>query len=172
MKYVYHINVLDPQSIDRAYKEILDYKNRILPQKVDEFTKELASQGVEIAQTMILDFDAVFTGELFDSISFQKKRSSKTNVRYIIKADSKHAIYVEMGTGIKGAETPYKGQIPVVYAQGKTIHYLEDGRYGWFYPLPDGTWRFTEGMDSRPFMLETANTLHAIINDVAKRIFG
>lgn len=178
MKYKYYINVLDPDSIEKALKDIEHYTKDILPQKVKEFTAALADEGVEIAKAEIVSLDAVFKGELLDSLySKPYGRDSKTTVKYLIQTDSEHAMFVEFGTGIRGKQVPYEiygGQLPdgYEYASGKTIHYISNGRYGWFYPVGDGTWRFTEGMPSRPFMYLTAAKLHSKVQQVAKRVFG
>lgn len=185
MKYKYYINVLDPNSIEKAIKEIEHYTNVILPGKVEVFTKALAEEGVNIAKAEIVTLDAVFRGDLLNSIySKANGRKTKTTVKYLIRTDSEHAMFVEFGTGIRGQENPYVGELPMgyEYASGKTIHYLADGRYGWFYPLNTGKydsagdeiieWRFTEGMPSRPFMYLTATKLHSKVREIAKKVFG
>jgi hypothetical protein len=130
----------------------------------------LAEIGVQTAKANVVSLDAVFTGELFNSITSEEVLASKNKSVFLVKANSEHAIYVEVGTGIIGAESPYPGELPVVYAQGKTIRQLSDGRYGWFYQR-DGRWYFTEGMPSRPFMYLAGMELREKIVSVAKEIF-
>lgn len=58
------------------------------------------------------------------------------------------------------------------YNSGATIFTTEDGREGWYYPADDGTWRFTEGMPSRPFMYETAQYLRERSTKNSKRKYS
>lgn len=172
---------LDSKSIDALIKDITYYKDKVLPARCRAFVKELANRGVEIAKLQVWDYDAIFTSEVLESISNYEAFAKDDVVKYIIKADSEHAIYVEMGTGIVGSEHPYPGPLPAVYGQGKKMFVTNDGRYGWIYPLNTGRvdsngepiieFRFTEGMPSRPFMYNTVLELKDIVNDVAKQIF-
>lgn len=155
------------QDIER-YNDSLTYKCQMLVQR-------LAQIGVEVARVQIADFDAIFTTELLQSIHSEYGGAIKNGAVYFVVADSEHAIFVEIGTGIIGAQHPYPGNLPeyTKYAQGRTIHYTKDGnKYGWFYPGDDGRWYFTEGMPSRPFMYNTTLELLARVPVIAKEIFG
>lgn len=175
-------STLDSDSLNNLIKDITYYKTKTLPAKCRAFVKELANRGVEIAKLQIWDYDAIFTGEVLESISSYEAFAKNDVVKYIIKADSEHAIYVEMGTGIVGAQHPYPGPLPAIYGQGNKIFVTNDGRYGWIYPLHTGQFdengeeiiefRFTEGMPSRPFMYNTVLQLKDIVDKVAKQIFG
>jgi hypothetical protein len=163
---------LSSKSFQKLTNEIINYKRDLLKNKLEEFTLRIADRGVEIAKSEIADLDAVFTGELLNSITVRQGETTEDKVVFYVVADSSHAIYVEMGTGIVGASNSYPGKLPAVYAQGKTIHETKDGRYGWFY-YRDGQWWFTEGMASRPFMFNTANRLrNTDIEQIAKEVFG
>lgn len=172
---------LDLKSINTLIKDITYYKDKVLPARCKAFVNELANRGVEIARLQVWDYNAIFTSEVLESISQYEAFAKDDVVKYIIKADSEHAIYVEMGTGIVGAEQPYPGPLPAVYAQGKKMFVTADGKYGWIYPMNTGRvdengkeiieFRFTEGMPSRPFMYNTVLELTDIVNDVARQIF-
>ena len=168
---------LSVKSITDAIEQIRKYQEE-LDSKVKEFTKRLAEEGVQIAKANVVDLDAVFTGELLGSISSEERPSGKNTSVYVIKADSDHAIYVEIGTGMVGASSPYPGKLPVVYAQGKKFITLKEsfgkypaGTYGWFY-YKNGQFFFTEGMPSRPFMYNTGVELRNKIGIIAKEVFG
>lgn len=155
----------------RKYQDSLTYKARLLAERLSE-------RGVEIARVQIADLDAIFTGELIQSLHSEYKESTKDGAVFMIVADSKHAVYVEMGTGLVGATHPYPGKLPVVYAQGKHFVTLEKpfgkfpvGTYGWFYYRDDQLF-FTEGMPSRPFMWETSLQLMQEIVKTAKEVFS
>lgn len=163
---------LSVNGIAQLKKELLNYKNNTLQHKIELLTKRLAEQGVVIAKANVTSLDAIFTGDLINSIHTQYGGSAKGTAIFYVVADSEHAIYVELGTGIVGAKKPYKGKLPVMYAQGKTIHHTKNGKYGWFYQDANGDWYFTEGMPSRPFMYETSLELMSIVVRTAKEVFG
>lgn len=150
------------------YRDSLEYKARLLAEKLSE-------RGVEIARVRVASLDAIFTGELISSIHSEYKGSQKSGAVFVVVADSDHAAFVEFGTGSIGQENPYPYELPEgvswQYASGKTIRQLADGRYGWFYPK-DGQWYFTEGMPARPFFYETSLELQKIVLEVAKEVLG
>lgn len=162
---------LSNKSINEAIKQLEDYRSS-LQYKARMFVERMAEEGVEIARYHIGDLDAVLSGELIQSIHSEYKNSTKDSVTFCVVADSEHALYVELGTGMVGAENPYPGKIPVVYAQGKYIKKTEDGRYYWFYQKEEGgQWYYTEGMPSRPFMYNTSLDLAKIASKIAKEVF-
>lgn len=161
------------------YRDSLTYKARLLVEKLSE-------RGVEIARVQVADLDAIFTGELIQSLHSEYKGSTPYGAIFAVVADSSHAIYVEMGTGMVGAERPYPGKLPAVYAQGKTIRqatedivvhgsvFVKAGEYFWTYIGDDGKAHITKGMPSRPFLYNTAMELRnmKLIEEVAKDVFG
>ena len=158
--------------LNKFKRDIQNYKTNILQRKAELLVKRLAEKGVEIAKSNITNLDAVFTGELLSSIKAEKGGGTKGTAIFYVVADSEHAIYVEIGTGIVGASKPYPGKLPVIYAQGKTIHKTQNGKYGWFYQDKNGDWHFTEGMPSRPFMYETSLELMQLVVTTAKEVFA
>lgn len=175
MKRVFKTD-LSRSGIAYLRKQLVDYKNNVLQQKVDLLAKRLAEKGVAIAQTNIATYDAIFTGELISSIEARYGGSTKGSAVFYVVADSRHAVFVEFGTGQLGLEGSYPYPFPEGvewnYNTGKTIFEIENGQYGWFYPAEDGKWYFTQGMPSRPFMYETAVELMTEIAETAKEVFG
>lgn len=171
-KKVFKAN-LSVSSIRQLQKDLKEYKNS-LEYKCKLLSEKLAERGVEIAKIRISSLDAVFTGELINSIHSEDKGYENKKAIFIIVTNNEHAAFVEFGTGIIGQDSPYPYELPEgvawEYATGETIRQLADGRYGWFYPR-DGKWYFTQGMPARPFMFETSLELQKIIVDVAKEIF-
>lgn len=167
---VYRVDILSESSIQNLINQLEEYKKSLI-NKCEILASRIAELGVEVAKASIVDLDAVFTGELYDSIYSNKISNDGNKVIFAVVADSDHAIYVEMGTGIVGAESPYPGNLPAVYAQGKTIRQLSDGRYGWFYQR-DGQWYFTEGMPSRPFIYFATMEMYNQVVQIAKEVFG
>lgn len=167
---------LSVKGLENLKKQLLYYKNNTLQQKLNLLAKTLSEKGVVIAQANIAGLDAIFTGELISSIHTRKGSGSKGIAIFYIVADSKHAAFVEFGTGQLGQEGGYPYPFPegVVweYNTGKTIFEIEPGQYGWFYPGDDGKWYFTQGMTSRPFMYETSLELMQIIKETALEVFA
>lgn len=173
-KRVFKTN-LSTNGIDQLKKDLLYYKSNILHQKVNLLAKLLADKGVEIAKVNVARLDAIFTGELINSIHAEKGSSISGTAIFYIVADSEHAAYVEFGTGQMGAEGGYPYPFPPgvdwQYNTGKTIFEISPGQYGWFYPSDDGKWYFTQGMPSRPFMYEITMELMKLVVSTAKEVF-
>lgn len=167
---------LSVNGLENLKKQLLDYKNNTLQQKLNLLAKRLAEKGVVIAQANIAGLDAIFTGELISSIHTRNGGGSKGTAIFYIVADSKHAAFVEFGTGQLGREGSYPYPFPEGvawdYNMGKTIFEIEPGQYGWFYPGDDGKLYFTQGMPSRPFMYETSLELMQIIKETALEVFA
>jgi hypothetical protein len=165
---------LSVKGIKQLKKDLLNYKNNILQQKVQVLASTLAEKGVEIAKANVTRLDAIFTGELLNSIHTQNGGGTKGTAIFYVVADSRHAAYVEFGTGQLGLEGGYPYPFPEgvdwQYNTGKTIFEVEPGQYGWFYPK-DGQWYFTQGMPSRPFMYETSLELMNLVVSTAREVF-
>ena len=159
------------KGMDRLNK-LLDNYVLDIRKKAELLVKNLSEIGVEVARMNIANFDAVFTGELMDSIRNEKITGDKNHITFVVKASSNHAIFVEMGTGTVGASSPYNGKLPAVYAQGKKMFTTKDGRYGWiYYNETYDKFIFTEGMPSRPFMYETRMELATKVAKIAREVF-
>ena len=151
------------------YRDSLTYKVRLLAEKLSE-------RGIEIARVQIADLDAIFTGELIQSLHSEYKGSTQYGAIFAIVTDSDHAVFVEFGTGQRGEDKPYPYPLPEGvswdYNVGKTIRQNSvTGRYYWFYPGQDGKWHYTEGMPSRPFLHNTSMELIREAPKIAKEIF-
>ena len=93
-----------------------------------------------------------------------------------VRVTSDHVAFVEFGTGVVGQQSPhrngeYLSKAAWGYATGSKIFTTKDGKVGWIYPTDDGSFRFTEGMRSRPFMYETAIELAQIFDQIALEVF-
>lgn len=151
------------------YRDSLTYKCRLLAEKLSE-------RGVEIARVQIADLDAIFTGELIQSLHGEYKGSTEYGAIFAVVTDSQHATFVCFGTGQRGKDSPYPYPLPDGvswdYNTGKTIRYnAKKGTYYWFYPGKDGLWHYTEGMPARPFMYLTSLELQKEVVKIAKEVF-
>lgn len=167
---------LSMQGIKNLQQELEKYRDS-LPYKCRRLAEELSERGVEIARVEIADLDAIFTGELIQSLHSEYKDSSEYGAVFAVVTDSDHAAFVEFGTGQRGKDSPYPYPLPEGvswdYATGKTIRQnAKTGAYYWFYPGQDGKWHYTEGMPARPFMYLTSMELIKEIPKIAKEVFG
>lgn len=168
MKKVIKINALDPNSIDDAIKQLEEYQKSI-DEKMEQLVRLLTNLGLEKARDLV----PIDTGVAQASI-----------IGYVDEADGVGIIraggyckYIEFGTGVNGQNSQhpspeYLAIMRWAYNSGATIFTTKDGREGWYYPADDGSWKFTEGMPSRPFMYETAQYLRKEAKRLAKEVFG
>jgi hypothetical protein len=154
---------LDRKEIDRAIKELKQFKTEFL-KKCNQLVQELTEQGVDIAKVEVTQLDAVYTGELRNSI---EGYFSPTTGVGIIKAGAYYAVYVEFGTGVVGKGSPHPN--PNGYQYDVNQH----GDEGWVYYDDDsGQFRWTKGFKSRPFMYNTARQLEKECKKIAEEVFG
>lgn len=167
---------LSVSSIKQLQKDLEKYKKGLI-EKCRVFAEKLAERGVEIAKMQITDLDAIFTGELLESLHTEEKEPTKYRAMFAIVTDNSHAAFVEFGTGQQGEDSPYPYPLPDGvswdYNVGKTIRQNPvTGKYYWFYPGQDGKWHYTEGMPSRSFMYLTSMELQKEVVKIAKEVFG
>lgn len=168
MNKVIKINVLNPKSIDDAIKQLEDYQKSI-DEKMEQLVRLLTNLGLEKSRDLV----PIDTGVAQASIIGYVDEAEGVG---IIRAGG-YCKYIEFGTGVKGqiSQHPSPEYLAIMrwaYNSGATIFTTKDGREGWYYPADDGTWKFTEGMPSRPFMYETAQYLRKEANRLAKEVFA
>ena len=164
---------LDPKSIKDAINALNTYKADI-ERKSQLLVQRLTDYGADIARVKIVSLGAIDTGELLSGVDGYY--SPLLNAGFV-KVSNEHVAFVEFGTGIVGQSNPhrnaeYLSKASWQYATGKKIFTTKDGKVGWIYPTDDGGYRFTEGMESRPFMYETALELQREFPKIAKEVFG
>ena len=164
---------LDPKSIQSAIDAINEYRADV-ERKARLLVERLTDYGADIARVKITGFGAIDNGDLLGGVDGYF--SPTLNVGFV-KVTSDHAAFVEFGTGVVGQASPhrngeYLSKASWAYASGSKIFTTKDGRVGWIYPTDDGGYRFTEGMQSRPFMYETALELQRMFPSIAKEVFS
>ena len=167
------VNILDPKSVDKAIKELNAYKKEV-ETKTKTLAQRLIDLGADIVRMKIVSMGAYYSGELLSGVDGYY--SPALNAGFI-RVTSDHVAFVEFGTGIVGQQNPhtngeYLSKASWGYATGSKIFTTQDGRVGWIYPTDDGGFRFTEGMNSRPFMYETALELERQYAQIAKEVFA
>ena len=153
---------LNEKDIDRAISELKQFKAEFL-EKCNRLIEALTEYGEEVARIEVQLLDAVYTGELMNSID--SYYSPTYNVG-IIKAGAYYAAYVEFGTGVVG-----KSSHP--NPQGWQYDVNNHGDEGWvYYDDENGTFRWTKGFKSRPFMYNTARDIEKNCGKIAQEVFG
>lgn len=160
------VNILSQKSIYKAVQRLTEYTEEI-DDKCNQLAKILAQKGVETSRMKIAQFDAIYTGELLESINYEKGAVIQNGSEWIVYTDCLWAKFVEFGTGIVGKKNPH----PDTGIIGWKYDVNEHGESGWFY-YRDGEWHWTKGMPSRPFMYETSMELMKVITKTAKEVFG
>lgn len=154
---------LNEKDIDRAIREVKHFRTEFL-EKCSRLVEALTDRGVEVAKVEVARLDAVYTGELMNSI--EGYYSPTYNVG-IIKAGAYYAAYVEFGTGVVGSRSPHPNP------QGWQYDINQHGDKGWVYHDDEsGEFRWTKGFKSRPFMYNTARQLEKECKKIAKEVFG
>ena len=157
---------LSSSEIQKAIQEIKQYQSE-LDYKCQKLAERLAEEGVAIARLKIAAYDAVFTGELLNSINSEFGGVIQHGSKWIIYTGCSWAPFVEFGTGVEGQKSPHPDTSIVGWKYDVNSH----GEKGWAY-FKDSAWHWTKGMPSRPFMYETGQELRKIVVKIAKEVFG
>lgn len=106
--------------------------NRFAKLLEENFLKNLANEGLS-GSDIAKDYEI---------------RVNDDSLTLTVRTD--YAIYVELGTGIEGMKSPHpKPQIPWMHDVNN------HGEKGWLYEADDGSWHWTKGQKSRPFLYNT-----------------
>ena len=167
------INLNEQGSIGKALRKVRAYRKRV-ETNTRLLVQRLTDYGAEIVRIKIVEMGAYYSGELLSGVDGYYSPSLNAG---FVKVTSDHVAFVEFGTGVKGQNSPHKNgeylsKASWAYASGAKIFTTQDGRVGWIYPTDDGGFRFTEGMQSRPFMYETALELQRKFPQLAKEVFS
>ena len=157
---------LSARSINKALREINSFKKQ-LQQITDDLMRRLVEDGVTQAKMNVMHMNAVWTGDLEESIQGVFFRDEGLGV---IFTDVPYALFVEYGTGYTGSGTN-ASELPDGYVHDYNHH----GPTGWVYFLTtDGINRFcwTNGMVARPYMYETLRWLEANLGQIAESTFN
>ena len=173
MKTEIKIDLNKKGSLENGTKELKSYKKRV-QEKTSLLVQKLTDYGAEIARIKIVNMGAYYSGELLSGVSGYFSPSLNAG---FVKVTSDHVAFVEFGTGVVGQNNPHKNgeylsKAAWNYASGAKIFTTQDGRVGWIYPTDDGGYRFTEGMESRPFMYETALELQRDLKRITQEVFS
>lgn len=152
---------LNDESISQAISSLKEYQSS-MKTKQAKLMEEIGVRG---------------SGVMFDEIAKYRMPCSKANLIKWIDYTSTgtstrilnrcgYAMFVEFGTGIKGARLPHPHDT-VGYRYDVNNH----GEEGWNYFDEDG-WHWTMGMQARPFAHETYEALRPEIVNIATKVFN
>lgn len=152
---------LNDESISQAISSLKEYQS-LMKTKQAKLMEEIGVRG---------------SGVMFDEIAKYRMPCSKANLIKWIDYTSTgtstrilnrcgYAMFVEFGTGIKGARSPHPHDT-VGYRYDVNNH----GEEGWNYFDEDG-WHWTMGMQARPFAHETYEALRPEIVNIATKVFN
>lgn len=147
-------------SIQAAIDQVEDYKKKV-EQFPEKAVKKTVEMGVEQAKDFAMYMNAYDTGELVNGIVGDVNGNKGK-----IVSTAFHTMFVEMGTGVRGAEEPN----PYNYAEGWRYDVNEHGEAGWYYIGKDGRKHWTQGMPSRPFMHDTAEVIREALPWIAEGV--
>ena len=155
---------LNSKDISKAIKELESYKKE-LKIKINMLMETIVSTGIQVAKVQVVELGAKYSGELESSISGAYDSQNHTGVIY---AGAWYAVYVEFGTGVVGKGSPH----PTPEVANWKYDVNEHGEMGWvFLDERDGTYHWTQGFQSRPFMYNTVRSLEKLIPQIAKEVF-
>lgn len=161
-----HVDLFSNAGLKKAIAEVASFEKELID-GMNALCETLLDEGVSVAKMQIMEMPAVDTGELMGSIergAFDKKSGFG-----IIKATAYYAIFVEYGTGIRGAMNPH----PEAGEAGWDYDVNGHGDDGWYYKAwSDFKFHWTKGMPARPFMYNTLMTLKDMAEQDGMRIIG
>jgi hypothetical protein len=158
---------LSTRDINRAIRDLKRYK-RELNKKVSLLIKTLTDYGVDVAKAQIRELGAWYTGELESSITGY---FSPTVGAGVIKAGSPYAVFVEFGTGVVGERSPHP-QANTLWTYNTPSEHKDETGGWWYYNDRDNRLHYTHGIESRPFMYNTARELEMECMRIAKEVFA
>ena len=92
-------------NIRTVIRQVRAYRDR-LSELTAEVVRKLIAEGEIVARSEVIAIDAVYTGNLANSIDHFFDAATNTG---FIRCNADTVIFVEFGTGIIGKENPYPG---------------------------------------------------------------
>lgn len=164
---------LSEKEIDRALRELTDYKQEIF-QKAELLRDKVAERLAEEAKTgfsgAVVD-DLVKGGQKFAQVDVSvDSRGSVT----VVVASGEDAVWVEFGAGVYHNGSPGSSPHPNGAELGMTIGGFGKGngkKKVWGY-YEDGELKLTRGTPARMPMARAVTTVCNDIKEIAKEVFG
>ncbi len=168
------VDVFDLKSVEKAVEKAM-YMGDNIDEAFSNAIDEIQARVQIRLQEEIIRYNLEGTG-VGASVSVKRKWDGLE-----IIASAKHAMYVEFGTGIKGAGSPHPNQD--FNNTGWAYDINSHGEAGWWYPTTEAddnpvkrydekkeTWfAWTRGMEARPFMYNTYRYMRLIATKIINK---
>lgn len=187
---VYRVDILSPSSIENLKKDLMEYRDQELPDKMMRFVSRLADLGISVAKenTSVLDD----LGNVSSLVSFTKQvDSDKYGAKAImIMADKMPMIKSWLGAGgeVKTAEVSPS----LMYEYGSGENAKDENEFknpqggrgtfpgqthandpeGWKWQDLDGTWHHSKGIAPTTPMHKATIAMSSQVINIAKEVFG
>ena len=160
------LNALDARSIERAIRELEDYKEWVA-QKTELLCRKCADLGFTVASA---NFSGAFYGMGNNDVSVTLE---PTNKGFKILASGESVCFIEFGAGVyyNGVE-PYPMERPagvVGIGEFGAGHGKQDG---WFYTDENGEKQYTHGNPAAMPMYNAQKTIREMLTQIAKEVFA
>ena len=164
---------LSTKEIDRALRELADYKQEII-QKTELLRDKVAERLAEEAKTG-------FSGAVVDDLVKGGQKLAQVDVSVdnrgsvtVVVASGEDAVWVEFGAGVYHNGSPGSSPHPNGAELGMTIGGFGKGngkKEVWGY-YEDGELKLTRGTPARMPMARAVTTVCNDIKEIAKEVFG
>ncbi len=163
---------LSVQDIDRAMKELADYKQDIL--KKTELLRE------RVAERLCVEAQSGFNGAVVDDLVRGGQKFAQVNVTVdnrgdvtVVVADGQDAVWIEFGAGVYHNGSPGSSPHPHGVELGMTIGGFGKGngkKETWGY-YEEGTLKLTRGTPAVMPMARAVTTVCNEIAEIAREVF-
>lgn len=164
---------LSVQDIDRAMKELADYKQDIL--KKTELLRE------RVAERLCVEAQSGFNGAVVDDLVRGGQKFAQVRVTVdnrgdmtVVVADGQDAVWIEFGAGVYHNGSPGSSPHPHGVELGMTIGGFGKGngkKETWGY-YEEGTLKLTHGTPAVMPMAQAVTTVCNEISEIAREVFA
>lgn len=160
------INALDGKSIDKAIKQVNQYKREVMA-KEKLLLQKLSEYGVNRVNIHYswFQYDGDFSGIEAKPIVGKNKA--------IIQAKGQEIAFIEFGTGVyyNGAESYPLPRPEGIVGIGQYGKGRGNNPRGWYFTSSHGTSQYTKGNPPAMAFYKTTNELAEILTDIAREVF-
>lgn len=158
------INPFDPQSIEKAQKQLRQYRNDFLV-KEEIFIKRLAEIGVSVASSGFATAD-------YDGVNDVQVTMTQSGTKATITAYGEAVGFIEFGTGIKFPEWDNSGMKYIPPKHGTYGKGQGAKPYGWYFKESEGAKaRHTYGNQPAEAMRTARDVMIVRIMQIAREVW-
>lgn len=157
------INPYDPKSIDKAIKQLQEYKKDFLA-KEQIFIKRLAEIGVSVASTGFAVAD-------YDGVKDVQVTMSQSGAKATVTAFGETVGFIEFGTGVKFPEWDSSGMQYTPPEHGTYGKGRGASPKGWWFTASPGASMHTYGNPPAEAMLTARNTMIEQVVQIAREVW-